>query len=80
MEMEGQNQVMLNVDIKADSRDAKTGLCHFGKFQKVMRTEMEGQIQVMLNVDIKTDSRDANSGLCHFDFFQIQVRWKVRFR
>ena len=30
VEMEGQNQVMLNVDIKADSRDAKTGLCHFG--------------------------------------------------
>ena len=32
MEIECQIQVMLNVDIKAYSRDANTGLCHFGKF------------------------------------------------
>ena len=32
MEMECQIQVMLNADIKAYSRDANTGLCHFGKF------------------------------------------------
>ena len=82
--MEGQIQMMLNVDIKADSRDANIWFVSLWEISRFMiPVEMEGHIQVMLNVDIKTDSRDANIGLCHFgklpDSGDAKRRYQGRF-